>query len=229
MTTNGRAPAAPSSGDCEGRVRTRVDALSAMQLVVGLSLAAAAAAVLGQPVAFVGDAVPAPLTATPGDPERGRQVVVQREQGHCILCHAVPDPTVRFAGNVHDAGHAQEFGCYHRDKASRAGPDRMNDIEWLGPTFAQDGGQRTKLGRNAGASDVVHIRAVQPPMVGYGFLSERVDVNVVLQRQPLDQGQQSRDDSMLAGSIHTPRHEQCDFHRPIVSGNSLRTAAPTKQ
>ena len=100
MTTNGRAPAAPSSGDCEGRVRTRVDALSAMQLVVGLSLAAAAAAVLGQPVAFVGDAVPAPLTATPGDPERGRQVVVQREQGHCILCHAVPDPTVRFAGNV---------------------------------------------------------------------------------------------------------------------------------
>ncbi|MEO8135090.1 MAG: sulfur oxidation c-type cytochrome SoxX [Betaproteobacteria bacterium] len=63
----------------------------------GLLLSAGAAA---QPAVFVGDAVPLPLTGIAGDAERGKTVVVQREKGHCILCHALPDPAVRFAGNV---------------------------------------------------------------------------------------------------------------------------------
>jgi sulfur-oxidizing protein SoxX len=52
-----------------------------------------------QPV-FAGDAVPLPLTATPGDAVRGKAVLIQREKGHCILCHALPEADVRFAGNV---------------------------------------------------------------------------------------------------------------------------------
>ena len=36
--------------------------------------------------------------AIPGDPERGRLVFLEREQGHCVLCHAAPGIAV--AGNV---------------------------------------------------------------------------------------------------------------------------------
>ena len=58
----------------------------------------------GQPVAqsptFAGDAIPAPLTATPGDPARGKSVLVQRDRGYCILCHTLPEADVKFAGNI---------------------------------------------------------------------------------------------------------------------------------
>jgi sulfur-oxidizing protein SoxX len=36
--------------------------------------------------------------ALPGDPARGRAVFVEREQGHCVLCHEAPG--VAIAGNV---------------------------------------------------------------------------------------------------------------------------------
>lgn len=36
--------------------------------------------------------------AAAGDAARGREVFVQREQGHCVLCHAVPGADI--AGNV---------------------------------------------------------------------------------------------------------------------------------
>ena len=38
----------------------------------------------------VGDAIPRPLTAEPGDAARGRSIVVNRDQGGCTLCHEVP-------------------------------------------------------------------------------------------------------------------------------------------
>jgi sulfur-oxidizing protein SoxX len=46
----------------------------------------------------VGDAIPRPLTAEPGNAERGRSIVVNRDQGGCTLCHEVPGET-RF-GNI---------------------------------------------------------------------------------------------------------------------------------
>lgn len=64
-------------------------------LCVGMPVGVAA-----QLAVFEGDAVPAPLSASPADATRGKAVFVQRERGHCILCHALPDPDVRFAGNV---------------------------------------------------------------------------------------------------------------------------------
>lgn len=48
----------------------------------------------------VGDAIPQPLTATPGDPARGRAIVVNRQTGLCLLCHGGPFPEERFQGNV---------------------------------------------------------------------------------------------------------------------------------
>jgi L-cysteine S-thiosulfotransferase len=35
-----------------------------------------------------------------GDPTRGRQIVADRQQGLCLLCHTAPIPEERFQGNL---------------------------------------------------------------------------------------------------------------------------------
>ena len=54
----------------------------------------------GENVRFdvVGDAIPRPLAAEPGDAARGRSVVVNRDMGACTLCHAVPGESL--SGNI---------------------------------------------------------------------------------------------------------------------------------
>ncbi len=46
------------------------------------------------------DAIDAPLTAQPGDPARGRQIVANRALSACLLCHAGPFPAPHLQGNV---------------------------------------------------------------------------------------------------------------------------------
>ena len=41
-----------------------------------------------------------PLTAHPGDPERGRRIVLDRDGGDCTICHAMPLPQREFHGTV---------------------------------------------------------------------------------------------------------------------------------
>ncbi len=48
----------------------------------------------------VGDAIPLPLTASPGDAARGRAIVANRTVGLCLLCHSGPIPEERFQGNL---------------------------------------------------------------------------------------------------------------------------------
>ena len=48
----------------------------------------------------VGDAIPAPLTAQPGDAAAGRRIVANSRVGLCLLCHSGPFPEVRFQGDV---------------------------------------------------------------------------------------------------------------------------------
>ena len=47
-----------------------------------------------------GGGIPAPLTAEPGDAARGREAVLGREAGNCLLCHAVPGSGEQFMGNL---------------------------------------------------------------------------------------------------------------------------------
>jgi L-cysteine S-thiosulfotransferase len=49
---------------------------------------------------IVGDAIPASLTGTKGDPVRGRTIVANHTVGLCLLCHSGPFPDDRFQGNV---------------------------------------------------------------------------------------------------------------------------------
>ncbi len=62
-----------------------------MALVAALALAGAV---------VVGDGIPAPLTAVPGDAARGRAIVASRQQGLCLLCHSGPFPEERAQGNL---------------------------------------------------------------------------------------------------------------------------------
>jgi L-cysteine S-thiosulfotransferase len=50
----------------------------------------------------VGDGAPQPLTDTAGDATRGRAIVVNRQQGLCLLCHNGPNvfAEVREQGNL---------------------------------------------------------------------------------------------------------------------------------
>jgi len=51
------------------------------------------------PYQIVGHAIPKPLTTEPGDPARGRTIVVKREST-CLLCHSGPFPEERFQGDL---------------------------------------------------------------------------------------------------------------------------------
>ena len=49
--------------------------------------------------AVVGDAIPLSLTGAPGDPIRGRELIVDRSST-CILCHSGPFPEQKFQGDL---------------------------------------------------------------------------------------------------------------------------------
>jgi len=50
--------------------------------------------------AFSNDELPVLLPGAKGDPARGRAIVVNRQQGLCLLCHSGPFPEERFQGTL---------------------------------------------------------------------------------------------------------------------------------
>ena len=48
----------------------------------------------------VADGIPVSLAGSPGDPVRGRAIVLERSKGLCLLCHSGPFPEERFQGNL---------------------------------------------------------------------------------------------------------------------------------
>jgi L-cysteine S-thiosulfotransferase len=48
----------------------------------------------------VADGVPEPIGGVKGDADRGHALVIAHDAANCILCHALSDPGVRFAGNL---------------------------------------------------------------------------------------------------------------------------------
>ena len=53
-----------------------------------------------RPYIVVNDAIPQPLSNTPGDAQRGRAIVANRSVGLCLLCHSGPIDEERFQGNL---------------------------------------------------------------------------------------------------------------------------------
>ena len=61
----------------------------------------ATAALLACTVSSAGaQGISAPLTDTPGDAARGREIVGDPRKGLCLLCHSGPFPDVRFQGDL---------------------------------------------------------------------------------------------------------------------------------
>lgn len=46
------------------------------------------------------DAISLALGGLAGDHERGQKVVSDREVGNCLICHAIPDPSQTFQGDL---------------------------------------------------------------------------------------------------------------------------------
>jgi sulfur-oxidizing protein SoxX len=96
MAGSGRSPQKFSA---ELRGKRVVAGLAALLMASGGGRIAAGDSGL-VPFEIVGDAVPASLTATPGDPVRGRVIVVDRRAGLCLLCHSGPFPEERLQGSL---------------------------------------------------------------------------------------------------------------------------------
>lgn len=86
-------------GSRRSRPRCSAEAVAAAALLAVAACGPARAEPL-QPYEIVGDAIPQPLTATPGDPARGRAVVINRRVGLCLLCHSGPFPEEKLQGNL---------------------------------------------------------------------------------------------------------------------------------
>ena len=67
-------------------------------IALAAALAGCGALAQAPPYRVEGDAIRDRLAA-PGDAARGREIVLARDT-NCLLCHAVPDPVARFAGNI---------------------------------------------------------------------------------------------------------------------------------
>jgi sulfur-oxidizing protein SoxX len=65
----------------------------AVVLAMLLLLAAAAGA-------QVSDRIMAPLTDQPGDPARGREIMLDTTRGNCLICHPAPIAEAEFHGDV---------------------------------------------------------------------------------------------------------------------------------
>lgn len=52
------------------------------------------------PFTVTDDAIEAPLNHLTGDAARGAAIVRNRETANCLICHAIPDPTERFMGDI---------------------------------------------------------------------------------------------------------------------------------
>ena len=76
--------------------------LKALAGALAVSLAGMSAALAQEalrPYEVVGNAISKSLTGAPGDPVRGRALVVKREST-CLLCHSGPFPEERFQGDL---------------------------------------------------------------------------------------------------------------------------------
>src|SRR5262249_6600052 len=84
------------------RVGTRPSAALPTLLLLAMTfvLCTPAGAAPRQSYEIVGDAIRAPLTTTPGDPARGRAIVINRRLGLCLLCHSGPFPEEKLQGNL---------------------------------------------------------------------------------------------------------------------------------
>ena len=78
----------------------RAAVLATAAFVCAASAQAQALEPLVPNTAYDGDSLPEPLSANGADPAKGQAIFVDRNRGHCVLCHAVDGLDAPFQGNV---------------------------------------------------------------------------------------------------------------------------------
>jgi len=74
-------------------------ALAVVAAGAALFAACALCVACALPPAAPAAAIDAPV-GPPGDPARGRALIIARDPANCVLCHAVPDPELPVAGDL---------------------------------------------------------------------------------------------------------------------------------
>jgi sulfur-oxidizing protein SoxX len=113
-------------------------------LLAALLLAGAGAAMAEEqplrPFTIVGDAIPASLTGTSGDPARGRAIILNRRLGACLLCHRGPFPEEKFQGTMAtDLSGAGSRWSAGQLRLRLADPTRLNPNTLMPPYYRVDG------------------------------------------------------------------------------------------
>jgi sulfur-oxidizing protein SoxX len=102
------------------------------------------------PYRIVDGTIPEPLTGQPGDAERGRRIVLARDGGDCIICHAMPLPQRQFHGTVGPAldgiGGRLSAGAL---RLRLVDPKAFNP-DTIMPAYYKISGLHRVLGRNRG-------------------------------------------------------------------------------
>jgi sulfur-oxidizing protein SoxX len=109
-------------------------------LLAGIGVAAMAEEQPLRPFAVVGDAIPASLTGTGGDPARGRAIVLDRRLGACLLCHTGPFPEEKFQGTLApDLSGAGSRWSAGQLRLRLVDPTRLNPGTIMPPYYRVDG------------------------------------------------------------------------------------------
>ena len=104
-----------------------------------------------------------PLTASPGDPLRGRAIVASRQTGLCLLCHSGPFPEERFQGNL--APELSQSVARYTAPQLRA---RIVDASYFNSQTIMPAYYRTD-----------HLNRVAPKFVGQTILNEQEIEDVI--------------------------------------------------
>jgi sulfur-oxidizing protein SoxX len=124
-----------------------------------------------RPYEVVGDAIPESLTGVRGDPARGRAIVVDRQKGLCLLCHAGPFPEQRFQGNL--APDLRGVGARWSEGQLRlkiVDSRRLNPATLMPPYYNMDG--LVRVGRNWQDKPVLSAEQVEDVVAFLTTLTE---------------------------------------------------------
>ena len=82
-----------SAASCESRRRAPpADAMKRLLQVIALAaLVGGSAQAQVSNYQVVGDGIPQSLTGKPGDPARGRALLIKRDPANCLTCHSIKD------------------------------------------------------------------------------------------------------------------------------------------
>ncbi|GAB4347071.1 MAG: sulfur oxidation c-type cytochrome SoxX [Gammaproteobacteria bacterium] len=74
--------------------------VGALALATGLMAASAGAGESMVKYTVSGNAIPQSLTGKPGDPKKGKALVIARKKGNCLACHMMPIPEEADHGQI---------------------------------------------------------------------------------------------------------------------------------